>query len=389
MGGHREHAQARSGRAMSATDDFGGLVFMEQGSLDDRSTGAVSVGPGKLYPILLILLAGASSVLLFVGPIASAGASLIGSDLSWSALVSAGTAALYGVCYQIHQWRNSKLRLVPEKIMPTRVSTIIAHGAVFASSITVMVLLAVAPSASWVLFVSRSLLVIEASAIAVSGGHQIYSGAKFIEAQRLMTAYEAVTSCEGSSLALDAQAWEDLECAQRVLGTETVQADRIHFLESQRAELAAELVRLTSKSYEAPTSMADFTPEHDVLKKFDEQTAQMRSLRASQNALAEQLEQSQAASTEQQQVTKTVEEDLQAEKDLNEKLNATMDQMKAVLETAVQSRDDARYKYKMLKKSVTKMVKGAEPIKTEGRARVKSETLGSNGRFNMDLNLPV
>jgi len=374
---------------MSTTDEFGGLVFMEEGSLEDHPPSAVSVGPGKLYPIALILLAAASSVLLFVGPISSAGASLIGSDLSWCALVSAATAGLYGLIYQIHQCQNSELRLVSEKIVPTRLSTIFAHGAVFVGSVAVMVLLAAAPSASWVLLVSRSLLVMEASAIAVSGGHQIYSGAKLVQAHKLMCAYKAVMSCERSSLAQSAEAWEHLEAAQLILGTQTVQADRIHFLEGQRAELAAELVRLTSQSGD-PVSMADCTPEDDVLKKYEQQSSEMRSLRACQNSLAEQLAQSLVVSTEQQQVSQSVREDLHAEKELNEKLNATMDQMKNVLQTAVQARDDARYKYKMLKKSVTKMVTGAEPVKTESHARVKSEdSLGSIDRFKRDSNLPV
>merc|ERR1712166_203792 len=139
------------------------------------------------------------------------------------------------------------------------------------------------------------------------------------------------------------------EAAQLILGTQTVQADRIHFLEGQRAELAAELVRLTSQSGD-PVSTADCTPEDDVLKKYEQQSSEMRSLRACQNSLAEQLAQSLVVSTEQQQVSQSVREDLHAEKELNEKLNTTMDQMKNVLQTAVQARDDARYKYKMLKK---------------------------------------
>lgn len=339
---------------------------MEEGSLEPRPSNGFFVGPGKTYPVALLFLAVTSAVVLFVGPIASAGESLLGSDLSWAAVVSASTGTLYGSFFAIHQWRNRKLQLVPDQILPTRITEVITHAAVTLGCVGIMVVLAAAPSASWALNFARALGCIASTAMIVSGAHQLYSGAKFVEAQRLMNAYEAVLNCESSSVPLSSHVWEECAAAQRVLGKEIIQAERIHFLEAQKAELAAELLRLATRPSE-PEAVADQRAEQDVLKLYDQQKSQLRCIQASQKNLEEQLERSQAVSTELNQASKKTELELQAERELNERLTATMDQMKSVLQTAVQARDDARYKYKMLKKSVTKMVTGniKSEVKTE------------------------
>ena len=56
------------------------------------------------------------------------------------------------------------------------------------------------------------------------------------------------------------------------------------------------------------------------------------------------------------QLVKSVEAELRDERQLNQNLSATLEQMKNVLDTTIKSRDEARHKYRMLKKSVAKMV---------------------------------
>eukprot|EP00658_Telonema_sp_P-2_P036787 TRINITY_DN26539_c0_g1_i1.p1 TRINITY_DN26539_c0_g1~~TRINITY_DN26539_c0_g1_i1.p1 ORF type:complete len:252 (-),score=83.37 TRINITY_DN26539_c0_g1_i1:152-907(-) len=245
-------------------------------------------------------------------------------------------------------------------------------------SLSVLVILALHPAAAWALDAIRAMLLTETGIVAFSGFHQLYSGVREVEARNLMQAYEAVLACEeGDALPLTADVWEECTVAQGILGRDRVQAERIHFLETQKAELVSELLRC-SNAREPELDLGSCV-EEKVLREYEQQAAELRIVQATQKTVVDQLERSQATSEQQALSMRTLTTDLETERDMNQKLSATMEQMKMVLQSAVQARDEARSKYKILKKSVTQLVAGSHEVKCEGVIKAERWSV-DNGR---------
>merc|ERR1712166_1223331 len=110
-------------RSMRETEEFGGLLYMDN-TLDPTPAPTI-LSTSRFFPLALLTLPVITLVLVFVAPVASAGASLAGSDLGWAALVSGGVAAAYSIGYQLRQCRHSSA--IPERTTPSRLTQLVAH----------------------------------------------------------------------------------------------------------------------------------------------------------------------------------------------------------------------------------------------------------------------
>jgi hypothetical protein len=339
---------------MSETEEFGGLIYMN--STLDPTPHPTILSTGRFFPLALLTLPVFTLVLVFIAPVASAGASLAGSEVSWAALVSGGVASAYCVAYLVRQCRHSHMNLISEKSASSRLTQITAHILVATSTLGVLVTLALEPASSWALLAVRTMVSAQAVAMSASGLHQLYVAPRCVKAENLMMAYDSVMTTEQESVALDSGVWEQCAKARALVGLEKLQAERIHHLEAQKQELAAELVRLHAHFGSLESENTSESPETELMLQIDQQTSELRSLSASHKTISDQLEQTSAAKEESEQVIARYEKELDEERALNAKMGSTMAQMKELLRSTMESRNEVRDKYKLLKRSVSKMV---------------------------------
>jgi len=367
----------------SVPDQFGGLVYLDQSTLENEPTGLGAWRrAGCFLPACVLCCGVLGSVLAFVPSIASAGASVVGSDIGWIAVVSAGTLACYGITQMVRYWQ------CPESgnyTTPARTTRIMTNAAVLLVSIAMLAFVALAPSVSWGLTAARATMVACSSILLASGSHQLYISAKLVTTQRIMSAYDAVLNpAAQESVTMHATVWDDAEAARKAIGTEAWQAERIHFLESQKAELTAELLRLLEdrdrSDSDEPVTGVVREDVHSLLQeqliKYEQQASELRSVRSCQLALADEVDGLKEVKDQQSKMVLSVEAELKAERELNSNMSQTMAQMKSVLDSTIKSRDEARNKYKLLKKSVAKMVAGSVPVSSFKReVKVEEESL--------------
>lgn len=355
---------------MRGTEEFGGSVYMDE-SFDPNAAPPI-LTHSRLFPLSLLVLPVVTVVLVFVAPVASAGAALAGSELAWASLVAGGVAATYCLMYQLRQCRHSQKSLITESVSPTGVTQFISHALVICCGLGVLAVLALESGTTWGLMAVRSMVSAQTVGVTVSGLHQLYVGPRHVATQNLMQAYDAVMTTDAESMALDASVWEECAQAQAVVGLEKLQAERIHHLEVQKQELAAEVVRLHTYFASDGPELSSEPPEQQLMLQIDQQTAQLRSMKASQKTLSDQLQKTSAAKDEREQAIADVEQELAEQQALNMKMSGTMAQMKQLLQHTVQSRDEVRAKYKLLKRSVSKIV-GVNPALQSSDSDLKVE----------------
>lgn len=342
---------------MRETEEFGGLLYMDN-TLDTTPAPTI-LSTSRFFPLALLTLPVITLVLVFVAPIASAGASLAGSELAWAALVAGGVAAAYSIGHRLRQCRHSSL--IHERTTPTRLTQLVAHTLVVCTSLGVLVVLAVESGASWALMVVRTMNSAQAVAVTLSGLHQLYVAPRYVESNNLMMAYDAVMTTEQESVALEAGVWEECAKARACVSLEKLQAERIHHLEAQKMELAAEVVRLHNY-FAAPESetSCDTTPDTRLMIQIDQHTSDLRTLNASHKTLSDQLKQTAAEKDQSDQVIANFENELNEERAHVVKMRNNMIQLKELLQSTVLSRDEIKQKYKLLKRSMSKIV-GVQP----------------------------
>lgn len=333
-----------------------GLVYMNPNSLQPvRPPGLLN--SWWLFPVAVLLLAVTALTLAFVPQCATAGGSLIGSDIGWVAVTSAASLVFYGFLRAIKCAQLSSNPCVETQSTPARLSRATAELAIVSITLAMLVVVAVAQSALWALTASRAMLVAQMGALILYGAHELYVSFKLASVHQLLASYDTVLMNPSESVALNSTIWDECEAVRKAIGIEALQAERIHFLENQKAALAAELVRISENS-QSPESSPEITciREQQVIEQCDSQGAELRSLRAKKESLSDEIDELIQVNDEQSKMVCSFQNELREEQILNHKLSSTMEQMKAVLETTIKARDEARHKYKVLKKSVTKIV---------------------------------
>ena len=238
-------------------------------------------------------------ILAFVPPVAAAGASLVGSEVGWAAVVSAGSAGAYCFLHLVKHCRSESS--TEAQLNPAQPIRNMTHATLVLVCLAMLLVVSVAPSAGWALSAARAMIAGSSAVLVASGARQVYISSKILTVQRMMSTYDSVLTSADESLALHATIWEEAEAARKTLGTEAWQAERIHFLETQKAELTTELLRLVEINGDRPseerlvgdeehTSESQSQELAQQIVMYEQQAAELRSVRSNQMALADEVD---------------------------------------------------------------------------------------------------